>query len=74
MSDTEHLTHFDGKATHELGISVMNECFRESHTFEHVFQVEFGDSLGCNHIIAWYEDDCFSAVMVRDCEYRVETV
>ena len=69
MSNARRLAHFDGEAAHESGISVMDKRFRESHMFEHVLQVEFGDSLGCDCFVAWYEDDCFSAVVIHDREY-----
>ena len=69
LSDAKRLTHFDGETTHESGVSVMDEHFGEPYTFEHMFQVEFGNSFGCDCFVAWYEDDCFSTVMVRNCEY-----
>ena len=44
LSDTKRLAHFDGEATHESGVLVVNECLGESYMFEHMFQVEFGNS------------------------------
>ena len=69
LFDAEHLTYFDGKAAHKPGVSVVDKCFGESYAFKHIFQVEFGDSFRCDCFVAWYEDDCFGAVVVRDCEY-----
>ena len=42
LPDVERLTHFYHKVACESGILVMNECFGESYTLEHVFQVKFG--------------------------------
>ena len=65
---------FRSKATHKSGVLVMDKCFGEPYTFEHVFQVEFGNSTGRDRFIAWYKDDRFGTVVVRDREYRVETI
>ena len=69
LSDAKRLTHFGGEAAHESGISVMNERFRKSYTFEYMFQIKFGDSFGCYRFVAGYEDDCLGTVVVCDCEY-----
>ena len=44
LFDAKGLAHLGCKAAHELGISVVDEYLRESHAFEHVFQVKFGNS------------------------------
>ena len=52
----------------------MDEDFWESYTFEHVFQVEFGNPFGRDCFAAWYKDDRLGTVVIRDCEYLVETI
>ena len=74
LFDTKRLTHLDCKAAHKANISIMDKDFRESYTFEHVFQIELGDSLSCYHFVARYEDDCHSAIVVGNREYRVKTI
>ena len=74
LFDAKRLTYFGGEATHEPGISVVNKSFREPHTFEHVFQVELGDSFSCYCFVARHEDDCLSTVVVGNREYRVKTI
>ena len=37
LLDAKRLAHFDGETTHELSVSVVDECFGESYTFEDVF-------------------------------------
>ena len=69
LSDAKCLAHLDRKAAHEVGVSVMDEQFGESHTFEHVFQVQLGNSFSCYRFVAWNKDYCFGAVMIRDHEY-----
>ena len=67
LSDAEHLTHFYSEVAHKLGVSVMDEHFGESYTFEHVLQVQFSDSFCCDRFIAWYEYNGFGAIVVSDC-------
>ena len=74
LSNAKRLTYFGGEATHEPSVSVMNRGFRESHTFEHVFQVEFGDSFSRYCFVARYEDDCLGTVVVGNCEYRIKAI
>ena len=66
LFDAECLAHFDCKVTHEMGISIMDEHFGKAHVFEHMFQIEFGNSFCCYRFIAWDKDYCFSAVIVTD--------
>ena len=37
LLDAERLAHFGREVAHKSGVSVMNEYFGESYTFEHVF-------------------------------------
>ena len=69
MFDAKGLAHFHCKVTHETGVSVMDEDVGESYAFEHMFQIEFSDSLSCDRFVTWYEDDCFGAIVIRDREY-----
>ena len=74
LFDAKSLAHFDRKATHESGVSVVNEGVRESHAFEDMFQVEFGDSFSCYCLVAWDEYNSFGAIVVRNSEYRIITI
>ena len=68
LFDAKGLAHFDHKAAHESGVSVMDKGFWESYMFEHMFQVEFSNSFCCNCFVAQDEDNCFGAVVVGDGE------
>ena len=71
LFDAKHLAHLDCKATHETGISVVDEDLRKSHAFGHMFQVKLGNSLGSYCFVTQDEDYCFRTVVVCDGEYQV---
>ena len=74
LFDAKSLAHLDRKVTHESGVLVVDKGVGKSHAFEHVFQVEFGNSVCCYCLVAWDKYNSFSAVVVHDREYRIITV
>ena len=66
LRDAKRLAHFDHKATHKAGVSIVNDYLGESHALKHMFQIEFGDSFCCYRFVARNEDNRFGTIVVRD--------